>query len=271
MHGGHHFFCHELGQKRKPVRSWLERRSFRNADYLCAVSRHVATVTSESLDLDGRDIEVLANPVDTSRFAPQPTVSEVPFSILFVGTVCEKKGVRQLIYAMPAILEREPRAHLQIIGRDWHDPSTGESYADEMKQIAGRLAPGRVSFLGNVSNAELPNLLAAASVCVMPSHAEANPLVWLEALSAGRPLIVSNIGPGREVVEEGTSGLLCDPHDPNSIASCVRRLLAEPALRERLAKGARRRAVEHFSLEALVIQNENFYARCAEGSHVKFN
>lgn len=271
MHGGHHFFCHDLGHKRQPVRSWLERRSFRNADHLCAVSRHVANVTSELLDLHQRSIEILPNPVDTIHFAPQPNVTEVPYRIMFVGTICEKKGVRQLIQAMPAILEREPKAHLQLVGRDWHDPSTGANYTDGMRQLAAQLAPGHVSFLGTVNNNELPILLASASVCVMPSHAEAMSLTWLEALSVGRPLVGSRAGPGPEVVEDGVSGLLCDPHDPKSIASCVNSLFAAPALRERLGQGGRHRAVELFSLEALAIRNENFYARCTEAAHAQIS
>jgi glycosyltransferase involved in cell wall biosynthesis len=264
MHGGHHFFCHDLGQQRKPVRSWLEHRSFRNADYLCAVSRHVANVTSELLNLRTRRIDILPNPVDTIRFAPRSDIAEVPFRIVFVGTICEKKGVRQLIQAMPAILEHEPHAHLQLAGRDWRDPSTGTSYTDEMRKVATRLAPGRVSFLGTVNNHDLPSLLASASVCVMPSHAEAMSITWLEALSVGRPLVASRIGPGPEVVEEGVSGLLCDPHDPQSIASCVISLLSDAVLRDRLGQAGRRRAVNHFSREALAKQNEEFYARCVE-------
>jgi len=266
MHGGHHFSCHQVGQKRKPVRSWLERRSLRKADYLCAVSQHVARVTSDLLDLGHRVIEILPNPVDTVRFAPQPSVTEVPHRLMFVGTVYEKKGVRQLIQAMPAILEREPKAHLQIVGRDWHDPVTGKNYTEEMRQLAAQLAPGRVSFLGMVNNNDLPMLLATASVCVMPSHSEAMGIARLEALSTGRPLVVGRSGAGPEVVEDGVSGLLCDPHDPKSIAYCVTTLLAAPALRERLGQGGRRRALERFSTEKLVVQNEQFYRGCIERS-----
>ena len=263
MHGGHHFFSHDLGHKRKPLKSWLERRSFRNADHLCAVSQHVAGVTSELLGLKERSIDILPNPVDTVHFAPQPRVTEVPYRIIFVGTVCEKKGIRQLIQAMPAILAREPRAHLQVVGQDWHDPITGKNYTDEMREIAERLAPGRVTFLGKVNNEDLPALLASACICVMPSHAEAMSLTWLEALSVGRPLVASRAGPGPEVVEDHVSGLLCDPHDPNSIASCVTTLLADSALRERLGRGARHRAVTYFSQQTLAAKNENFYMRCA--------
>ena len=271
MHGGHHFFCAELGHQRKPLRSWLERRSFRNADHLAAVSQHVAGVTSKLLGLRDQVIEILPNPVDTLRFAPQTSVTEVPFRILFVGTVCEKKGVRQLLLAMPSILERESRAHLQIAGRDWCDPFTGESYTEKMQQLASQIAPGRVEFLGATKNSDLPQLLSAASVCVMPSHSEAMPLAWLEALAAGRPLVVSKSGPGPEVVEDRVSGLLCDPHDPESIASCVSTLLSAPDMRQRLSQAARRRAVELFSVEAIVTQNEKFYSRCVGQRRVHIN
>lgn len=269
MHGGHHFFSHDLGHPTKPIRSWLERRSFKNANYLCAVSRHVAGVTSRLLKLEEQPIEILPNPVDTVHFAPNHHLLEIPYRILFVGTICEKKGVRQLIQAMPAILNREPRAHLHLVGRDWHDPVTGKRYTDEMRHLADRLAPGRVTFVGKVENDELPALLAQASVCVMPSHAEAMSLTWLEALSVGRPLVASRAGPGPEVVEDGVSGLLCDPHDPNSIALCVTSLLGDSALRERLGRGARERAVQHFSQQALAIRNENFYLRCADATHAQ--
>jgi glycosyltransferase involved in cell wall biosynthesis len=153
-----------------------------------------------------------------------------------------------------------------VVGRDWHDPSTGKSYMATMRQLAAQVAPGHVSFLGAVNNNDLPILLSTASVCVMPSHSEAMGMARLEALSTGRPLVVGRTGAGPEVVEDGVSGLLCDPHDPQSIASCVSTLLAAPALRERLGQGARRRAVERFSAEAVAVQNEKFYRRCVEGA-----
>jgi glycosyltransferase involved in cell wall biosynthesis len=271
MHGGHHFFCHDLGLKKQRVRSWLERRSFSNAGCLCAVSQHVAKTTSELLDLQQRNIEILPNPVDTVHFAPQPSVAEVPCRIMFVGTICEKKGVRQLLEAMPAILQRDSRVHLQIVGRDWYDPATGENYADEMRRVAARLGPGRVNFVGTVKNSDLPKLLASAAVCVMPSHAEAMSLTWLEALSVGRPVVASRIGPGPEVVEDGVSGLLCDPHDPQSIASCVSDLIASPELRRRLGQAARERVLERFSTDALVLRNEEFYSRCVDQARANVN
>jgi glycosyltransferase involved in cell wall biosynthesis len=116
MNGGHHFFMTELGQPRGLRRSLLERWSIARADHLCAVSRYVAETTRRLLSLQGRAIEILPNPVDTERFQPLPHVPERPGLIVFVGTVCEKKGVRQLVQAMPQIVAAVPQARLWVCG-----------------------------------------------------------------------------------------------------------------------------------------------------------
>ncbi len=117
MHGGHHFFAVTLGRRPAAWRGWQERRSFGQADALCAVSRHVAETTRELLGLGGRRIEILPNCVDTEMFRPREEVREQDGLIVFAGTVCEKKGIRQLVEAMPAILAACPGARLADIHR----------------------------------------------------------------------------------------------------------------------------------------------------------
>ena len=185
--------------------------------------------------------------------------------ILFVGTVCEKKGVRQLVQAIPRVVAAVPNARLWVVGRDWRDPKTGRSFTAGLRdQLPPGLA-GRIEFRGSVEHAALPDLLARAQVCVYPSHMEALPVAWLEGLAMGKAVVASATGPGPEVIEDGVSGLLCDPHDPTSIADRVITLLKDPDLRVRLGAWARARAVERFSVEALVARNETFYRRCIGG------
>ena len=78
----------------------------------------------------------------------------------------------------------------------------------------------------------------------------------------GKAIVASKTGPGPEIVEGGVSGLLCDPHDPASIAEKVISLLKDTELRRRLGRQARSRAVELFSVDSLVERNERFYERC---------
>jgi glycosyltransferase involved in cell wall biosynthesis len=263
MHGGHHFFAVTLGRQPRAWRSWQEARSFARADQLCAVSHFVGQTTRELLRLGERPIEVLPNPVDVELFQPAPPESAQPGLILFAGTVCEKKGVRQLIEAFPQIAAQVPEARLWLVGRDGCDDTTGGSYTAMLRKLIPPALRERIVFKGPVERATLPPLLAAASVCVYPSHMEALPVAWLEGLAMGKAVVASRSGPGAEVIADGQTGLLCDPQQPASIAEALVRLLQDEPLRRRLGGAARQSAEHNFSLDVLVARNEAFYLRCA--------
>lgn len=262
MHGGHHFFAATLGSRPRLWRSCLERRSFALADALCAVSQFVADETKRLLRIRDRPIRVVPNPVDTERFRPRPEVSVVPGRIVFVGTLCEKKGIRQLIQALPRILRSVPHARLLVVGRDSIDPGTGGSYREGLIQSIH--LESRISFKDHLENSDLPSELAAAEVLVFPSHMEAQGLVVIEGMAMGKPVVASGTGPGPELIEHGVSGLLCNPHDPASIAAAVIAVLKDRNLAGVLSRSARQRAVSHFSIGTLVHRNEEFYQDCME-------
>jgi glycosyltransferase involved in cell wall biosynthesis len=265
MHGGHRFFTVTTGLRPRPWRSRLESRSFDRAQHICAVSRFVADTTRRLLRLGDRPIEVIPNPVDTDAFRFRPDVPEEDGLIVFVGAIREKKGALQLVLAMDEIVRAIPSAHLSLVGPDVVEPRYGGSFTRYLKSMVPASIAPRIAFSGPVPHAALAAVLARASVCVYPSHSEAMPLAWLEAMAAGKAVVASRTGPGPELVEDGTSGLLCDPHDPGSIADAVVRALRDPGLRQRLGREARRRAVECFSLDVLVARNERFYRGCLGG------
>lgn len=261
MNGGHRFFAEAEGHTPAAVRSWVERRSIRRADDLVAVSEYTAGRTRALLDLGDRRITVIPNPIDVSEFRPDgaPTAG----TVLFFGTVCEKKGVRQLVEAFPAVAAAVPRARLVIAGRDQADPATGTSFTARLRESIPRELADRVEFLGPVEHDVIRGLIADAEVCALPSHMEAFPVAWIEALAAGRALVASNTGPGPEVVDDGVSGLLVDPHDPTAIARALIEVLTDADRRDRLGAGGRARAVERFSIEHLVETNLAHYAAVA--------
>lgn len=266
MNGGHHFFSITLGNKPRKARAWVEKQSFDRADGLCAVSRFVSETTREILHLGSQPIEILPNPVDTSFFSPKPEVREEEGLIIFVGTVCEKKGIRQLIQAMPQIAEAVPGAHLLVAGRDWHDPVTGASFTESLQSSLPPALVSRVNFIGAVEHSALPDLLARSQVCAFPSHMEAQGIVIVEGMSMGKAVVATNTGPGPELIQNNYSGLLCDPYNPASIAEKIVRLLKDPTLRTDLGMRARRCALEQFSVDVLVSRNEEFYRRCVDRS-----
>jgi glycosyltransferase involved in cell wall biosynthesis len=262
LNGGHHFFSATLGKSPRRWKSWQENRSFARATHLCAVSRFVADETRRLMSLGDRPIEVIPNAIDLERFRPRPDIDAIEGRVMFVGTVCEKKGIRQLIDAMPAVSARIPRAHLWVVGRDGRDEGTGGSYVSLLREHMSPDVARLVHFAGSVGNDDLPALLATADVCAYPSHMESQGIAIIEGMAMGKAVIANSTGPGPEIIEHGVSGLLCDPHDPSSIADAVSSALADGALRSRLGERARARTKQEFSIAEVVTRNEDFFQRC---------
>ena len=255
MHGGPAVFgIREFRQLR------AERWSFRIADEICAVSQWVADETRRILGLGDRPVEVIPNPVNVEEFAPPADGSEEEGLLVFTGTVIERKGIRQLIEAMPAIVAQVPSAHLEVYGGE----AVPEPPIPMAKVLNDSLSPeiaGRVAWKGRVGRGVLPDALRRASVCVYPSHMEAMPIGWLEGLATGKAVVASKTGPGPEIIEDEVTGLLCDPADPRSIAEKVIRLLKNGDERRRLGAAGRKVCVERYSLPALVERNIDYYHR----------
>ena len=262
MHGGPHFFS---TTPRPPlVKNLKERWAFHVADQLCAVSQCVADGTRKLLRLGDRHIEVIPNPIDIDLFAPAPADAEESGLIVFAGTINERKGIRQLIQAMPRIVAAVPEAHLEAYGGDAVFPANSISFTKTLAASIPAELTGHIQWKGRVSRAELPGALKRASVCVYPSHMEAMPIAWLEGLAAGKAVVASRTGPGPEIIDDGVTGLLCNPQDPNSIAEKVVTLLKDADLRRKMGSAARKIAVERYSLDRLVDRNLEYYRRLVE-------
>jgi glycosyltransferase involved in cell wall biosynthesis len=116
----------------------------------------------------------------------------------------------------------------------------------------------RVKFLGECS--DVPRLLAESQIFVLSSKIEAFPISILEAMRAGLPVVASNVGGVREAVEEGRTGYLVSPGDPQALGERLRTLFADPLLRLSLGRQGRRRYLDHFTAERMVAETIAIYA-----------
>jgi glycosyltransferase involved in cell wall biosynthesis len=253
MHGGPTFF--RTGIR---IQVWKEGRSFRLADRLCAVSQAVGEGTREMLSLGSVPIEVIHNPIDTEQFVPDSSVEEDGL-IVFAGTITPRKGICELIQAMPLILAKVPHARLEVYGGEAIDHAPSRPLQETLIASMTPDVASRVDWKGRVPRHVLPGALKRASVCVYPSHIEAMPIAWIEALASGKAVVAAKTGPGPEIIDDGVTGLLCDPHDPASIAAQIIRVLTDAKLRVQLGAAARRSAVERYSLAKIVDRNIEFY------------
>ena len=162
--------------------------------------------------------------------------------VVEVGRLCDVKGQRELIEAVA----RLDGAHAVLVGADLEQRG---GYERELRRRAEELGVGdRVVFAGTRDDAQ--RMLAAADVVALPSWTEGLPMVVLEAMALGRPIVATPVGGTPELVDDGETGLLVPPRDPAALADALRRLLADDALRRTLGENARRRVEERFTADA---------------------
>lgn len=257
LHGGHHFFAIELNKKPAFWRSYQEKKSFKKADSFIAVSDYVGNQTQKHLKINF-NFTTIYNTVDTNKFKNSNDLKSQKNSLLFVGTICEKKGIKQLVQAIPIIKKQFPDVVLNIIGRDWKFPN-GKSYIEYLKTFILDDNKININIIGPVPHAEVPDYLAKTDICVYPSHMEAMPIAWLEGLAMGKKVVASRIGPGLELVINNKTGLLIDPYSPEDIAEKIIQVLTNPKKAEIRAVNAREDILKRFNSDLIINQNIEFY------------
>lgn len=203
-------------------------------------------------DVAGK-VHIVRAGVDTEVFAPAPRDADGarPLEIVCVGTLQEVKGQKHLVDAC---------ARLAQAGVDFRCRLVGEGPDREM--LAARIAEAgledRVELLGARTRPEVAAELRRADVFVAPSvptkegKREGIPVVLMEAMSSGVPVVSSRLSGIPELVEDGVGGLLTPPGDAVALAAALQTLAADPVLRRRLGRGARERVVGEFDLERSV-------------------
>ncbi|WP_454085476.1 glycosyltransferase [Georgenia sp. Marseille-Q6866] len=197
-----------------------------------ASAERVAAVTRRG------DVEVVPVGIDPERFdqlRPDRRPDE-PFTVGFVGRVAPEKQVPLLVEAF-ARMQHMPRA-LRVAGSG---PCVAESRA-----MAEKLGVD-VTWTGSIPQDELPGFLAGLDVLAMSSSHEGTPIVLMEAMASGLPVVAPRVGGIPEVIEHGVSGLLVAPNDVEALAGALDRLATDPELRRSLGTAGRARVRVKFS------------------------
>lgn len=258
MHGGHHFFAEGEQRKLNKWKAFQEKRSFKIADGFIGVSHYVVNHTKKLLQIGDRPTRVIMIPIDLNLFSGADFKFSKAFNLIFVGTLVEKKGIRQLILALEKVISKFPEVKLQVYGRDWVD-SKGNSYLKKLKENIPQILEKHVVFHGSVDQKDLPEIYKEAHLCIFPSHIETLGLVAPEAMAMQRAVLYSKTGPGPEVIEDGKSGWLCDPHDPVDIAGKIIEILSDDHELKKRATTGMLKVRNQFNLDLILDQNIAFY------------
>lgn len=233
------------------------RWAVRKARGTAAVSRELATFMEHRLRLPPGCVQVVPNGIeitqgDRTRTRESLGLTPEQILILAVGNLYPVKGHIVLLKSLAGLRLRRPDLEftLAIAGR-------GEE-EENLRVFADSHDLGqRLMLLGY--RQDVPDLLAAADIYVMPSISEGLPIALLEAMGAGKAIAASRVGSIPLVLGEGSAGLLAEAGNENSLAEALERLLDRPALRSELGREASARMKVEFGLDRMVDAYERLY------------
>jgi len=241
LHGGgfRRFALEESGM---PMRGWI-RHTLEASSRVIALSEGWAQFVRGFAP--GARVAVVPNavPLPVLPDAAAASAAEIPERILFLGRIEAAKGVFELLAAGARLAPAFPALRL-VFG--------GEGDLAALRRRAAELGiAGRVECPGWLDAAARDAELARAAVFCLPSHAEGLPMAMLEAMAARKAVVASAVGGIPETVRDGVDGLLVAPRDEGALAAALARVLADGALRARLAGAARTTIEQQYSTEVV--------------------
>lgn len=171
-------------------------------------------------------------------------------AVLTTARFTPQKDHTTLIDAVPAVLERHPEACFLLAG-------DGPLEDDCRRAVGDRGLSHAVRFLGNRS--DIPDLLAAVDLFVLPSRFEGLPLALLEAMDAGLPVVSTRVGGTDEVVVDGLTGFLVPPGDASAFAAAIVTALSDPARQKEMAEAGLQRFRESFTATRMADETADLY------------
>ncbi|HEX6104654.1 MAG TPA: glycosyltransferase family 4 protein [Gemmatimonadales bacterium] len=259
MHGGDVYVNPQQGYD-FPTRWYVRpalRWTLRHADALTAITEDCRQHALRA-GAPRESVHIVFNGTDLRRFSPdQSGVKPVdprfgPHMIFACRQLFPRKGIRFLIEAAAQLKPRFPDLHLVLAGDGFERA--------ELVRLAERLGISQqVTFLGWVSNADLPPYYRAAAVSVIPSLEEGFGIPAAEAMGCAVPVVATDAGGLPEVVEHEVTGLVVPRGDAAALAAAIGSLLENPERRRRMGEAGRQRALRLFDWDRTAEQLEEVY------------
>jgi glycogen(starch) synthase len=231
----------------------LSRALLEEADWITCVSASLRRPLDRELPHLSARISVIYNSLPAAHRRATPVPVDPP-RLLMLGRLAPEKGFDLGVQAFARVAAVRPEVRLWIAG-------DGPERARLLAMVAELKLERQVEFLGEVDPGRVPEVLDAATVVVMPSRQEGLPLVAVESLWHGRPLVATAVDGLPETLDHDRTGLLVEPENPAALAGAVLSLLDRPERLPAMGRAARELAQQKFSWPACVDAYDELYQR----------
>lgn len=247
----------------------MESHAIKRSNGISSPSRYLATRMAQLCQLDEKQISWVPNPIDTNFFSPCCEIEpDANLSVLYVGRLEQRKGALVFANAIPTVARAVPNARFVFLGADAISSSGGSQKKELKAYFEKEGVHNRVQFNGHAAPQVFRDFYRDATVCVIPSLFENCPYTLLEAMSCGRPAIVSQSGGMIEMVEDGKTGLLFEAGNSTALAEATIKLLQSPVMRSGVGQAARKKILECYSLPVGAEATASFYRKVIAKSAV---
>lgn len=255
-HGAVEF--HDAARMRRAFMLWYVRNS---ADGVVVVCDYVRNIM-KSMGFPLQTMHRIYNGIDPAPFAISQTTQlhdelKLASDVKLVGMVAnvrQSKGYDYFVRAARIVSDRVSGVRFLAVG------DVNEEIAAPIVRLVEELhLKDRFHFIG--FRPDIPQILAELDVFVLASTSEGFPLATLEAMAAGKPMVVTDCGGPREVVDDGVTGHLVPPADVNALAQKIIALLEDSSKARELGSNARTKVLHQFSLDAMLKEYESLYER----------
>ena len=201
----------------------------------------------------GNRVRVVHMGVDVDRFSPAQVAATAPdgsheLTVLFVGRLAPEKSLETLVAGFAAMTYDGPR-RLVIVGEGPREEAIRQAIADHgLQRLPGRDATAELR--ARTSQDDLPDVYRGADIFAMTSLSEGIPVVLMEAMACGLPVVSTEVGGIPEIVDEGHSGLLVPSQDVSALGHALDSLARDPARRVALGRAGRQIVLRSFDARA---------------------
>ena len=220
---------------------------YRNANWIITIDR---SSFQEVIKKGAKNrTSLLMNAVDLHKYFPDDTLRgqvrkslglvENIFVIIFAGRIEKTKGPEKLIDCIPLLKKTKNPFHIFFVGEGTH-----KIFLE--KKVKTKLYDANVTFLGHIPHEDMPHLYNAADVMVLPSETEGVPMVILEALACGTPVIASDVGAIPDIVLNGINGVVLNDPSPAKIASAIINISSNKTDRQKICASVKDYSARNF-------------------------
>jgi glycosyltransferase involved in cell wall biosynthesis len=202
------------------------------------------------------------NPISDAFFSLDPD-REIPNQVLWAGMLRTRKRPDRALDALALAVKKVPQLHLHFAGA----PVEPALYERMQEFIAERHLEGNVKFLGYLKEPQILECYQNTSILLLTSDLETSPMVVQQALAAGKPVVVTDGGGTRYLVDHGRDGFVVERNDPAGLAEALAKLARDDVLRRQFGSKARQAALLRFKSEVVATKVYDVYQHILKGAN----